>query len=138
MRVIFTIFLGIFVAAQFVVAESPPTIELVPNDALEILNPVAIRSGSSITVSGQVKRSAPWADTAWDHIEISLYDERGSLILEVATDYSPRPIPHPYRSAYEPSSRFAVKINGVTRPVRTVRIASFPGSVSHLTGDRAR
>ena len=103
MRAIFTALLSLFIIAQLTHGESRPTIELAPNDTLEILDPAVVQRGSSVAVSGQVKRLIPWADTAWDHIEISLYDEKGSLILKIATEYSPRPIPRPYRSAYEPS-----------------------------------
>ena len=131
MRVL-PILLGLSVIAQLVHGELPPKIELPPNKTLEILDPTVVQGDSTVAVSGRVKRLIPWADTAWGHIEISLYDEKGSLIIEIATDYSPRPIPHPYHSAYEPSSRFAVKIKGITRRVYSVRIACFPGSVSHL------
>jgi hypothetical protein len=112
--------------------EPEPRIELPPNDTLEVLDPAVVLSDASILVSGRVKRLLPWADTSWDYVVISLYDENGELIIEINTDYSPRPVPHPYRSAYEPSSRFAVKIKGVTRRVHSVRITCHPGSVSHL------
>jgi hypothetical protein len=130
MRAICITLLSLFIIAQLGHGDPPPTIELPPNNTLEVVDPVVAQTGSSVTVSGRVKRSIPWGETGWDHIEISLYDENGSLILEVATDYSPRPILHPYRSAYEPRSRFAVKIKGVTRRVHSVRIACLPGSVS--------
>jgi hypothetical protein len=132
MRAILTILLSLFIIAQPGRGEPPPTIELPPNTTLEILDPVVVQRGSSVAVSGRVKRLLPWSDTAWDHIEISLYDQNGSLIIEVAVDYSPRPIPHPYRSAYEPIARFAAKITGITRRAHAVRIVCLPGSVSHL------
>jgi hypothetical protein len=118
--------------AQLAHGVPPPRIELPPNETLEILDPIVVQNGSTVAVSGRVRRLLPWADTAWDHIQISLYDENGSSIIEIATDYSPRPIPHPYRSAYEPSSRFAVRFKGITRRIHFVRIAALPGSVSSL------
>ena len=137
MRVFFPILLSLSVIAQLAQGDLLPKIELPQNATLEILDPIAVQSDSTVAVSGRVKRLIPWADTAWDHIEISLLDENGSSIIQIETDYSPRPIPHPYRSAYEPSSRFAVRIKGISRQVHAVRIACFPGSVSHLkAGER--
>ena len=126
------ILLSLSVIAQLAHGDLPPKIELPPNETLEILHPTVVQNDSTVAVSGRVKRLIPWADTAWDHIEISLFDQNGSLIIQIATDYSPRPIPPPYHSTYEPSSRFAVRIKGITRRVYSVHIACFPGSVSHL------
>ena len=127
------ILLSLSVIAQLALGAPPPKIDLPPNATLEILDPTVVQSDSTVAVSGRVKRLIPWADTAWDHIQITLYDENGSSIIEVATDYSPRPIPHRYRSAYGPSARFALRIKGITRRVHLIRIAALPGSVSGLT-----
>jgi hypothetical protein len=132
MRTVFRMLLSLSVLTQLLYGEPPPKIELPPSATLEVLDPTVVQTDSIVAVSGRVKRSIPWAETAWDHIQISLFDENGSLIIEVATDYSPRPIPRAYHSAYEPSSRFAVRIKGITRHVHSVRIAGLPGSVSHL------
>lgn len=132
MRVLFPILLGLSIIARLAQGDLLPKIELSPNATLEILDPTAVQTDSTVAVSGRVKQLIPWADTGWDHIEISLLDETGSSIIQIETDYSPRPIPRPYRSAYEPSSRFAVRIKGIARHVHTVRIACLPGSVSHL------
>ena len=129
MRVL-PILLGLSVIAQFVHGDPPPKIELPPNETLEILDPAAVQNDSTVAVAGRIKRLIPWADTSWDHIQITLLDETGSAIIEVATDYSPRPIPRAYRSAFEPSSRFELRIRGITKRVHVVRIACFPGSVS--------
>jgi hypothetical protein len=126
------ILLSLSVIAQLAPGKPPPRIELPANPTLEILDPTVVQNDSTVAVAGRIKRLIPWADTSWDHIEITLLDENGSAIIEVATDYSPRPIPPAYRSAFEPSSRFAVEIRGITRRVYSVRIACFPGSVSDL------
>ena len=110
--------------------EPPPTIELPPDPTLEVLNPTVVQNGSTVAVAGRVRRLIPWADTSWDHVEVTLLDENGSAIIEVATDYSPRPIPRAYRSAFEPTSRFELRIRGITRRAHAVRIACLPGSVS--------
>src|ERR1700693_1037671 len=52
------------------------------------------------------------------------------LIKRVEADYSPRPIPHNFHSAYESRARFLIIIKGVTRPVRRVEIAYWNGSIS--------
>jgi hypothetical protein len=127
---LFPTLLSLSVIAQFATGEPPPTIELPANPKLEILDPTVVQNCSTVAVAGRVKRIIPWADTSWDHIELTLLDENGSAIVDVATDYSPRPIPRAYRSAYEPSSRFEVRIKGITKRVYAVRIACFPGSVS--------
>ena len=127
---LFPILLGLSVIAQLAPGEPLPTIELPANPTLEILDPTVVQNGSTVVVAGRVKRLIPWADTSWDHIEITLLDENGSAIIEVATDYSPRPILRAHRSSFEPASRFEVRIKGITKHVHVVRIACFPGSVS--------
>jgi hypothetical protein len=61
MRVIFTILLSLSIIAQLTHGESQPTIELLPDDTLEILDPAVVQSGSSVAVSGRVKCLIPWA-----------------------------------------------------------------------------
>ncbi len=88
-RTVFCILLSLCNIAGPGRGEPEPRIELPPNDTLEVLDPAVVLSDASILVSGRVKRLLPWADTSWDHVVISLYDENGELIIEINTDYSP-------------------------------------------------
>ena len=132
MRVFSEFLLLLFATIQLVQAEPPPRVDLPASGILEVLNPVVSLKGSEATVSGSVQSSTPWAETAWGHLEVALFDDGGDLIRRVAVDYSPRPVPHHFHSAYQPRSRFSVTIEGVTRTVRSVEISYHHGSISHL------
>ena len=125
------IFLFVCVAVQPVRADPGLIISLQSSYAVEILDAKVAQNGSSISISGSVRRSDPWAPTGWGRLEISLFDELGALIRRVAADYSPRPIPHNFHSAYESRSRFLIIIKGITRSVGRVEIAYRDGSISH-------
>src|ERR1700730_4956625 len=125
------IFLFVCVGVQPVRADTGLIISLQPSYAVEILGTRVTQNGSSISISGSVRRSDPWAPTGWGHLEISLFGDLGALIKRVEADYSPRPIPHNFHSAYESRARFLITIKGVTRPVRRVEIAYWNGSISH-------
>src|ERR1700730_255612 len=117
------IFLFICVAVQPVRADPGPIISVRSSYAVEILDVRVAQNGASISIFGSVRRSDPWAPTGWGRLEISLLDRLGALIKRVTADYSPKPIPHNFHSAYESRSRFLITIKGLTRPVGRVEIA---------------
>jgi hypothetical protein len=108
---------------QPVHAEPTPRVDLPENDTLEVMDPKVILKGSTATISGSVQPSIPWAETDWGYLEVALYDNHGGLIKQVAVDYFPRPVPHPFHSAYQPRSHFYVTIKGATQSVRSVVIS---------------
>ena len=132
MRGFFQFLLLLFAIVQFVHAEPTPRVDLPASDTLEVLNPKVILKGSAVAISGSVQPSIPWAETDWGYLEVALFDDHGGLIKRVAVDYSPRPVPHSFHSAYQPRSYFSVTINGITRCVRSVEISYHDGSISHL------
>ena len=137
MRGFWQVFSLLFAMLQCVQANPPPRIDLLPSYTIEVLSPQVVQIGSSVTVFGSVRRSAPWAGTGWGFLEITLFDDRGGLIKRVAADYSPRPIPESFHSSYQPHAYFSTSINGVTRPVVSVQIRYRDGSSSLLkTADR--
>ena len=132
MRGFLQFLLLLFATIQLVQAEPPPRVDLPASDILEVLNPIVILQGSEATICGSVQPSTPWAETDWGHLQVALFDDRGDLIKRVAVDYSPRPVPHRFHSAYQPRSYFSVTIDGITRSVRCVEISYHDGSISHL------
>jgi hypothetical protein len=122
----------LLVTIQLADAELPPRVKLPASDILEVLDPIVILKGSEATISGTVQPSIPWAETDWGHLQVALFDDRGDLIKRAAVDYSPRPVPHHFHSAYQPRSYFFVTIPGITRSVRSVEISYRDGSISHL------
>jgi len=132
MRGFLQFLLLLFATIQLVQAEPLLRVDLPASDILEVLNPIVILQGSEATISGSVHPSTPWAETDWGHLQVALFDDRGDLIKRVAVDYFPRPVPHDFRSAYQPRSYFSVTIRGITRCVRSVEISYHDGSISHL------
>jgi hypothetical protein len=109
---------------EFVEAAPAPKIYVKPNNAVVITDIAVVQHWPSVLISGYVCRSNPWSGTGWGYVEISLFDQSGSLIRRIAANYLPRPIPHSFQSSYQPRSRFSVAVNAVTgRPIRAVEIA---------------
>jgi hypothetical protein len=124
MRFFMRFFLLLFATSEFVEAAPAPKIYVKPNNAVVIIDIRVIQHGSSVLISGYVRRSNPWSGTGWGYIEISLFDHSGDLISRIEANYFPRPIQHSFQSAYQPRSRFSVTTNAVTgRPIRVVEIA---------------
>lgn len=123
MRGFLWFFLCLFSVAQLAGADPAARIELKPGYDAVVTDVVLIQTGSSVRVSGRVRRGQPWADTGGGCLDLWFFDQNGSLIRRVVTDYFPRPIPRTFHSAYEPESRFQVVLNGVTQRVSTVAIA---------------
>ena len=132
MRSLLQFLLLLLAAIQLAQAGPPPTVDLPASEILEVLNPIVILKGSEAAISGSVQPSTPWAETVWGHLQVALFDDRGHLIKQVAVNYSPRPVPHDFHSAYQPRSYFFVTIHGITRSVRSVEISYHDGSISHL------
>lgn len=132
MRALLQFLLLPLAAIQLVQGEPPPRVDLPASGILEVFNPIVIVKGSEATISGMVQPSTPWAATDWGHLQVALFDDRGDLIKRVAVDYSPRPVPNHFHSAYQPRSYFFVTIHGITRFVRSVEISYHDGSISHL------
>jgi hypothetical protein len=99
-----------------------PQIDITPSYSMSVLDLTVVQHGPSVSISGHVRRSDPWAETTWGYLEISLFDQNGGLIRKIEAEYSPRPIPRSFRSAYQPESRFSININSVIRPVHVVKI----------------
>jgi hypothetical protein len=126
-------------ADQFVQADQVPKIVVTPNYSVVLTHLTVDQRGPIVSISGHLRRSDPWAGTAWGYLEISLFDRNGGLIRQLAANYSARPMPHSFHSAYQPEARFSVIVNLVTRPVRVVRIVYQDGPLPHLeseTSDR--
>jgi len=132
MRSSFQFLLLLFATIKLVQAQPTPRVDLPASYTLEVLNPKVILKGSEAAISGSVQPSTPWAETDWGYVEVELFDDHGGLIKRVAVDYSPRPVPHHFHSAYQPRSYFFVTIHGITRSVRSVEISYHDGSISHL------
>ena len=73
------IFLLLCVAVQPVRANPGLIISVRSSYTVEILDTKVAQNGSSISISGSVRRSDPWAPTGWGHLEISLFDGLGAL-----------------------------------------------------------
>src|SRR5271165_2592543 len=125
------IFLFLCVSVQPVRADPGLIISLRSSYTVEILDTEVAQNGSSISISGSIRRFDPWAPTGFGYLEISIFDHLGALIKRVETDYSPRPIPHSFHNAYESRSRFSITIKGITRSVGKVEIGYRDGSISH-------
>jgi hypothetical protein len=124
MRFFMRVFLLLFATYEFVEAAPAPKIYVKPNNAVVITDTTLVQYGSSVLISGDVRRSNPWSGTGWGYVEISLFDQSGGLIKRIAANYFPRPIPHSFQSAYQPRSRFSVTVNAVAgQPFRAVEIA---------------
>ena len=117
-------FLLLFATYEFVEAAPALKIYVKPNNAVVITDITVVQHGSSVSISGYVRRSNPWSGTGWGFIEISLFDQSGAKISRIEANYFPRPIQHSFQSPYQPRSRFSVTVNAVTgRPIRAVEIA---------------
>jgi hypothetical protein len=99
-----------------------PQADVTPSYSVSVLDVAVTQHGPLVAISGHVRRSDPWAESAWGYLEISLLDKNGGLIRKIAANYSPRPIPHSFRSAYQPESRFSIIINAIRGPVQMVKI----------------
>jgi hypothetical protein len=135
MRCSLHLLLLLFTADQFARADPVPKIVVTPSYSLAVMDLTVAHHGPLVSISGHVRRSDPWAETTWRYLEISLFDQHGGLIRRIAADYSPRPIPRSFHSAYQPQSRFSVTINAATRLVRTVKIAYRDGPLPHLKSE---
>jgi hypothetical protein len=135
MRCSLHLLLLLLAADQFVQADRVPKIVVTPSYSVVVTDLTVVQYGPLVSISGHLRRSDPWAGTAWGYLEISLFEQNGGLIRQLAADYSPRPIPHSFHSAYQPQSRFSVNINAVTRPVRVVKIAYRDSPLPHLKSD---
>lgn len=117
---------------QFLQADQIPQIVVMPSYSALVLDITVVQHGPLVSISGHVQRWDPWIESTWGYLEISLLDQNGGLIRKIAAEYSPRPIPRSFHSAYQPESRFSVIIDAVTRPVRVVKIVYRQGALPHL------
>ena len=122
MRGFLWFFLCLFSVAPLVWADPAARVASAPGYDAVVTDVVLVQTGSSVRVSGHVRRGLPWAGTGWGCLDLSFFDQNKDLIRRIATDYFPRPIPRAFHSAYEPASRFLVVLNGVTRRVSAVVI----------------
>src|ERR1700730_14185106 len=124
MRFFMRFFLLLFATYEFVEAAPAPKIYVKPNNAVVIIDITVVQHGSSVLISGYVRRSNPWSGTGWGYMELSLFDRSGGLVRTIAANYFPMPLRHSFQSASQPRSRFPVTINAVTgRPIRAIEIA---------------
>ena len=137
MRCFLHVLLLLLAADQFAQGNPAPKIVVVPNYSMEVTDITVVQHGPLVTISGHVRRSDPWTETAWGYLEISLLDGNGSLLSRTATEYSPRPIERAFHSAYQPQSTFSVTFNSAKGSVRGVKIAYRDGPLSHLASDGA-
>ena len=133
MRPFLLLILTLLALDRFARADQVPRIEITPSYSMSELDVRVIQHGPLVSISGHVRRSDPWAESTWGYLEISLFDRNSELIRRFAAEYFPRPMPHEYRSAYQPESRFSLTIYAVTRPVYVVKIVNRDGPVPHYT-----
>jgi hypothetical protein len=74
-------------------------------------------------VSGFVRTSNPWAETAWGYLEVSLLDEEGDLIRRVRADYFPKPLARARHGGKEARAFFAANVDVGNQSVASIRIA---------------
>lgn len=135
MRCSLHIFLFLLAAGQFVKADPVPQIVVTPSHSLMVTDVTVVQHGPLVSISGHVRRSDPWTETTWGYLEISLFDQSGGLIRQIAVDYSPRPMPRSYHSAYHPQARFSVTLYAAARPVQAVKIAYRNQPLPHLKSE---
>jgi hypothetical protein len=125
----------LLVANQFVRAERVPQIVVAPSYSVVVVDVTFVQHGPAVSISGGLRRWDPWIESPLGYLEISLFDQNGGLIRQIAADYFPKPIPHSFHSASQPQSRFSAHFNAVARPVRVVKIVYRQGPLPHLRSE---
>jgi len=132
MRCSLHLLLLLLASDQLVWADQAPQIVVAPSQSVVVEDVTVVQHGAVVSISGRLRRWDPWIESPLGYLQISLFDQNGGLITQIAADYSPRPIPHSYHSAFQPQSRFSVNIKAGRRPVHVVKIVYRNGPLSSV------
>lgn len=97
-------------------------VERVSKSGGQIATAHAVRDGSTLQVSGLVRKAGLHQPPHGSHIDVLVVDARGTITAAITTDYSPRPIPRPHSRGRKGNSHYAARFPFVPQAGSVVRV----------------